>query len=324
MKKYKMKALSFAMLTLAFTQLLAQRTSISYELNGRAENRDIQENIDMSENPFAKFIGEWTLKDDTWIQNWGGDTDTLTIPRHHTISCQINTDNSLLSIVDGPEPNGHIFWSYNPNTGEVGHLSSFGTIRMGVGQGEFYDHHNLRLKVSFEGEGPGTYRMYTYEWVNDAEYALYSEQFDENDNPTGLFYAGNFIRVDGEQRLRQEIEAILDVLDNNEITKEEQLAVYADDIIHMAPNQEVISNKEDLLSYLNQQASYGYADMEHTILEYARHGNIIVMRGEVEGLFYPVSGDQAVPFRTKNMFIFERISGDLKVSKVIYNMSPTE
>ena len=174
--------------------LSAQKTSISYELNGRPSNAEIQENPQVSKNPFAKFIGEWTLKNDTWVQNWGGETETIKIPNHHTRCVQINTDNSLLSIIDGPEPNGHIFWSYNPNTKKVGHLSSFGSIRAGTGEGEFYGEGNLRLKVSFEGEALGTYRIYTYEWVSPNEYKLHSTQYDENHFPTGLFYGGTFVR----------------------------------------------------------------------------------------------------------------------------------
>ncbi|MEE4248002.1 MAG: hypothetical protein V2I33_21630, partial [Kangiellaceae bacterium] len=75
----------------------AQKTSITYELNGRQSNKNIKDSIGISKNPFSQFIGEWTLKSDTWIQNWGNSTDTLLIPKHHTVSSQINTDNSLLS-----------------------------------------------------------------------------------------------------------------------------------------------------------------------------------------------------------------------------------
>lgn len=319
-----MKITSVLLFTLLSFQIFAQRTSISYELNGRNTNQAIQDSIEISKNPFAKFIGEWTLEEDTWIQNWGGNNDTIKIPGHHTVSVKINTENSILSIIDGPEPNGHIFWSFNPNTKEVSHLSSFGSIRAGVGKGEFYGQGNLRLKVSFEGEAPGTYRIYTYEWRSDSAYALHSIQYDENDQPTGLFYKGNFIRINTHQQLRQEIEDILDLLDNNQISKEEQIEVYAEGIIHMAPNQPVIDNKKDLLSYLNQQKSYGYADMEHQIIEYAPQGDIIVMRGQVKGVFYPSNGGDSVAFQTKNLFIFERIKGALKISKVIYNQSPNE
>ena len=301
--------------------LYGQRTSINYELNGRPSNAAIQDSAQRTQNPFAKFIGEWTLKNDTWIHNWGNGTDTLKIPGHHTVSSQINTENSLFSIIDGPEPNGHIFWSYNPNTKEVGHLSSFGTIRVGTGKGAFYGEDNVRLKIQFEGEGPGTYRVYTYEWINDDEYALNSIQYDENDKPTGLFYRGNFVRLTPNQGIETEITEILRVLDDPDLPKEQQIAVYAEDVTHMAPNNEVITNRSDLLTYLNRQKEYGHSKMEHQIEEISSHGDVILMRGKVEGTFYPSSGDADVNFQTKNFFVFTRVDGKLKISKVIYNLT---
>jgi hypothetical protein len=52
-------------------------------------------------NPFARFIGEWTLKDDAWSQNWDGATENIKIPNHHTTCRAINTD-----AAEGPHPLG--------------------------------------------------------------------------------------------------------------------------------------------------------------------------------------------------------------------------
>ena len=305
---------------LASSLVFGQQTALTFELNGRPSNIEIQESLSKTQNPFARFVGEWTLKEDTWIQNWGNGTDTIKIPQHHTVSSQVNTENSLFSILDGPEPNGHIFWSYNPVTKEVGHLSSFGTIRAGSGTGTFYGKDNLRLNVRFEGEAPGTYRIYTYEWINNNEYALHSTQFDADDQPTGLFYKGDFVRIKSD--IEKEISTILKVLDDPDLPKEEQVAVYTDDVVHMAPDNEAITNKQDLLAYLNQQKTYGFADMEHQIEEISDHGDIILMRGKVEGIFYPSNGGDKIPFLTKNLFVFTREAGALKIAKVIYNRTP--
>lgn len=145
-------------------------------------------------NPFAKFFGEWTLKNDAWSHNWGNGDENIKIPNHHTLSKGINTENSVLSIVDTP-PKGHILWTYNPVKKEVHHLSSFGELRIGVGQGTVNENGDLRLKVSFEGEAPGTYRIYTYQWITEDEYELKSIQYDDKDKATGLFYGGRFIRI---------------------------------------------------------------------------------------------------------------------------------
>ncbi|GEM_PF-1638137 len=174
--------------------LFAQHESIQFELNGRNPE-------DLSKNPFANFVGEWTLKNDKWTQNWGGETETIDIPGHHTINKQLNTSNSLLSIIDGPEPNGHIFWSINPNTKVVDHLSSFGDIRVGVGQGSINDKGDVQLKIRFEGEPKDTYRIYNYVWINTDEYHMKSVQYNDDNKPTGLFYEGNFIRIKNDKDL---------------------------------------------------------------------------------------------------------------------------
>lgn len=144
-------------------------------------------------NPFARFLGEWTLKDDAWSQNWGGANENIKIPNHHTVCRAINTDNSVLCVVDTP-PAGHILWAFNPVKKIVHHLSSFGELRIGTGHGSMNDQGDLRLTVSFEGEAPGTYRIYNYVWISDDEYDMRSVQYDASGKATGLFYGGRFVR----------------------------------------------------------------------------------------------------------------------------------
>lgn len=175
------------LLLATLSQAYAQKKSIDYETNGRS--------ADAAKNPFRKFIGEWTLKDDDWTQNWGGVTEKIKIPKHHTVTTEINTDNSLLSIIDGPQPNGHIFWSYNPTSKEVFHLSSFGSMRAGSGTGSLNDDGDVKLKLVFADEAPGTYRLYAYTWVNDNEYHMKSVQYSADGKPTGFFYEGTFVRI---------------------------------------------------------------------------------------------------------------------------------
>ena len=190
-----MKSFKMIICLCCFSTLTAQKASIEFELNGRPSYKELVDSLKTSKNPFSRFIGEWTLKEDIWIQNWGNQTDTIKIPNHHTISSQLNTENTLLSIIDGPEPNGHIFWSYNPNTKEVSHLSSFGTIRAGVGQGNIDEKGDLTLKIKFEGEPKNTYRIYNYSWISEDSYHMRSVQYDQNDQATGLFYEGTFIKL---------------------------------------------------------------------------------------------------------------------------------
>lgn len=152
-----------------------------------------------STNAFARFIGEWTLKNDDWSQNWGGKDENIKIPKHYTLCKPINTGLSVLCAVDTP-PKGHILWAYDPSKKEVRHLSSFGDRRIGVGQGTLSDQGDLRLKISFADEAPGTYRVYHYTWINEDEYDMRSVQYDAQDKPTGMFYGGRFVRLEDSAR----------------------------------------------------------------------------------------------------------------------------
>jgi hypothetical protein len=146
-------------------------------------------------SPFWRFAGEWTLKEDRWSHNWGQGDETIKIANHHTVFKSINTNNSILSVVDHPEPHGHILWSYSPATKRVHHLSSFGAARNGVGEGTLSEAGDLTLKIIFSDGAPGTYRIYTYRWISEDEYEMLSKQYDANDAPTGIFYGGTFIRI---------------------------------------------------------------------------------------------------------------------------------
>lgn len=185
-------------ITLKF--ILGILLSISFTLS-YSQKKNSPPFVKASKNPFNKFIGEWTLKDDNWTQNWGSGTENIKIPNHHTTCQQLNTDNSLLAVIDGVPPYGHIFWSYNPVKKEVDHLSSFGTTRAGVGKGTVNENGDVSLKISFADEAEGTYRLYTYKWISENEYELRSIQYNANNKPTGLLYGGVFIRLQpGEKR----------------------------------------------------------------------------------------------------------------------------
>lgn len=317
MKKYLIHLFLLFCLPPIFSPVYAQQKTIAFELNEDGNSKN-------STNPFQKFVGAWTLKADSWTQNWGNSNETIKIPNHHTVSTSINTPNSLLSIIDGPPPNGHIFWSYNPISKEVQHLSSFGESRAGKGKGTINENGDLHLKLTFEGEPVGTYRKYTYRWINSDEYELQSVQFDSNHQPTGLFYGGNFIRVKKQETPLpiKAIKNLLAILDDNDASMETKLNSYTDDLIHMAPDNEVINNKSALKTYLEVQQQYGYSDMEHQIIEVLPFEDLILMRGQVLGTFHPSNGAKPFDFQTKNIFVFKWIDQQLKIWKIIYNHSP--
>ncbi len=148
------------------------------------------------ENPFARFVGEWTLKDDRFQQVWDGKTvETLTIRNHHTRCAPVNTPRSILCVVTTPDLKGHILWAYDAGGKRVHHLSHFGTARTGVGTGSLNDGADLRLQIHFSDEPEGSYRIYEYKWVSVDEYSMLSRQFDRDGKPTGNWYGGTFVRL---------------------------------------------------------------------------------------------------------------------------------
>jgi hypothetical protein len=195
MKPMDVKFTFLLLLTILFQSSYSQETILAS--GNKPASTGFQQ---QPENPFKKFIGEWTLKDDDWSQNWGNGTENIKIPNHHTICKALNTNNSLLAVIDGTPPYGHIFWSYNPVKKEVDHLSSFGTTRAGVGKGTVNENGDISLKISFADEATGTYRLYTYKWVSENEYVLKSVQYNDKDEPTGYFYGGTFIRINNKKQ----------------------------------------------------------------------------------------------------------------------------
>ena len=148
------------------------------------------------ENPFKKFIGRWTLKDNLWEQgNTNQGLECIKIPDHYSICEELNTQNSLLWKVEAPSARGHILWVYNTETQEIHHSSSFFPARSGVGTGKVNEDGDVTLKITFEGEAKNTYRQYEYRWVSEDEYTLRSIQYDNQDKPTGNYYGGTFVRI---------------------------------------------------------------------------------------------------------------------------------
>ena len=152
-----------------------------------------------SENPFAQFFGEWTLQDDKFQQVWDGETvETLEIKNHHTKCEAINTNKSVLCVVDAGDLKGHILWTLNSHTSDVHHLSHFGEARNGVGVGSLNEAGDLTLRVSFQGEPEGSYRIYEYKWLSADAYTMMSRQYNQNGELTGNWYGGTFVRFSGD------------------------------------------------------------------------------------------------------------------------------
>lgn len=282
-------------------------------LNGNAQ----KDNTLQSRNPFKKFIGEWTLRNDDWSQNWGNGRESIKIPGHHTICKALNTENSLLAVIDGTPPYGHIFWTYNPVTKEVEHLSSFGESRTGVGKGTVNENGNVTLKISFEGEPVGTYRLYTYKWVNANEYDLMSVQYDAKDKPTGNFYGGTFIRI---QRTKKE-QGKQEVLNHGEVIRkafsegdiEKIKSVHHPDVIKALGYNDIKNGRDEVMEGLaGTHDNYNLEFIENDVESILMQDNMAI-----EQTRFVIKG---TPKEGGDLFLF---NGRTMVTYIRYDKSPT-
>ncbi len=152
--------------------------------------------IEHSQFPFARFLGDWTLEDDRFQQVWDGNTlQTVSIPDHFTHCAPVNTQSSVLCVVDAGGLKGHILWVVSEDRRSVRHLSHFGDRRVGVGTGALASNGDLSLTIRFEDEPTGTYRRYTYHWLDADRYEMTSVQYGSDEDPTGNWYGGTFVRI---------------------------------------------------------------------------------------------------------------------------------
>lgn len=125
---------------------------------------------------------------------------------------------------------------------------------------------------------------------------------------------------------REKVKAILSVLDDQEISIEEQLKVYLEnDLEHFPPGGRKITAITKLRTHLLESRASGTMEIKHKIENLSSFSDIVLMTGKTTGAFKPKNGDVFYPFETKNLFVFKRTKNDsLKISKVIWNMVTTE
>ncbi|WP_299438408.1 hypothetical protein [uncultured Aquimarina sp.] len=117
------------------------------------------------------------------------------------------------------------------------------------------------------------------------------------------------------------IRYILETLDDVSISTEDKMDVWVDDLVHMAPNHTIITDKNSLVQHIENEKRFGCVDMKHEIIEIHSYDRIVVMHGKVTGFFYPFNQNITNSFKTKNLFVFRRIKDNsLKIWKVIFNM----
>ncbi|MGB5237513.1 MAG: hypothetical protein WBM43_12575 [Flavobacteriaceae bacterium] len=130
--------------------------------------------------------------------------------------------------------------------------------------------------------------------------------------------------LDTEQQTDKEhVEQMLTVLDDHKSEMGDKLALWSDDLVYLTPGQEAISSKENLKSHFEEQNSHGHSEKTHKILELHSYEEIVLVRGQIDGTYYPKGAGRPAQFRNKTMFIFKRQpDGSLKIWRAMYNHEP--
>jgi ketosteroid isomerase-like protein len=126
-----------------------------------------------------------------------------------------------------------------------------------------------------------------------------------------------------QQSDKENVIQILSVLDDHEASMADKLALWTDDLVYLAPGQEAIASKETLEAHFEDQNRHGHSEKKHQILELHSYDQIVMVRGQIDGTYYPKGAGRPAQFRNKTLFIFKRQPDQsLKIWRAMYNHEP--
>ncbi len=126
-----------------------------------------------------------------------------------------------------------------------------------------------------------------------------------------------------QQSDKESVVQILSVLDDHKASMADKLALWSDDLVYLTPGQAAIASKETLEAHFEEQASHGHSEKTHKIMELHSYDDIVMVRGQVDGTYYPKGAGRPAQFRNKSLFIFKRQpDGSLKIWRAMYNHEP--
>ncbi len=145
-----------------------------------------------------------------------------------------------------------------------------------------------------------------------------SMPIDESNNPHSHNRMHNSQQTD-----KQQVKDILSVLDDHTAPMANKMALWSDDLVYLAPGQEPLTSKKTLEAHLEEQNSHGHSEKTHKILELHSYEEIVLVRGQIDGTYYPKGAGRPAQFRNKTLFIFKRQPDQsLIIWRAMYNHEP--
>jgi catechol 2,3-dioxygenase-like lactoylglutathione lyase family enzyme len=145
-------------------------------------------------NKLKMFEGEWKLKDNVWKSKSDSVYNEDVNPNRSFIAKAVSSENTILWNADfGNGAWAILLWTYHKQTGRVNHISNTTDNNVGIGEGQFDNNNDLKIKIVYPNGCTSCYRVYTYHWVNQNEFDFKATIYQDN-RPTGDFYGGTFLR----------------------------------------------------------------------------------------------------------------------------------
>ncbi|MEM6337888.1 MAG: nuclear transport factor 2 family protein [Bacteroidota bacterium] len=102
------------------------------------------------------------------------------------------------------------------------------------------------------------------------------------------------------------------------------LAYMEEDVILMPHDHPAVEGKAAYKAHVESSWMAGDTEIRHELIDFDAFDEVVIARGRASGTFQPAGSMEVYPFETKNVFVFKRAAGGLKVWRVIFNMNPQE
>lgn len=168
------------------SKLFCTKTEISPQLPSFSSN------IDTTENPFQKYLGEWEMKDGIFETNFKGEYNKNIGPKRSLVASS-PTNNSVIWNEDMGDATAIILWAFDKTKKEVYHLSANSTYPMAHGTGTITSNSDIEVKLFFAGECETCYRMYRYKFISDNEF-FFRATYYKDGKETGDYYGATLVK----------------------------------------------------------------------------------------------------------------------------------
>lgn len=122
---------------------------------------------------------------------------------------------------------------------------------------------------------------------------------------------------------RQQVLRIFESIDKQVDGFEEHWAATSDDIVYQAPGKATIEGKEAYKKQAIEFFTGGSLEIRHELIALESYSDVVIARGRASGRFQPPGGTIIHPWKTRNLFIFERSDGGkLQASHIIVTTEP--